>query len=71
MGSQNSEVTEDTRIPIKAVIGLVMVLIPLTAWLLRVEWTVGTKVDKEQYAENMNEIRNDLKAIKNHLKIKE
>jgi len=71
MAPTNMEVTEETRIPIKAVLAIIAVLIPLTAWALRVEWSVGTKVDKEQYVTDMSEIKNDLKALKKHLKVRD
>ena len=65
------EINEDTKVPLKAAIASFFVLMAAVAWGLRLEWNVGTKVAKEAYVEDMNELKSDVKAIKKHLKIKD
>lgn len=70
MGKE-AELSEKTRVPLGVVVGAFILIIPLIAWALRVEWSVSTKVDREQYISDMVELKKDVKDLKRHFKVRE
>lgn len=73
---EEAQINEDTSVPLRFVFALVgcsaavlAVTCGLVLWGARLEAAVATKVPKEQYIQDMVEMKADVKAIKRHLKI--
>ena len=75
---ESGEISDKTRITLGFGAAIIMVLIPLVAWAVRLELSNSSKVSKEQYIQDIAEIKQgidrlqwDAKTIKRHLKIKD
>lgn len=67
----DGQINDKTLIPLSVMAGVVIILIPLVAWAVRLEGKVESKVPKEQYIQDMADLKSDLRSIKTHFHIKE
>lgn len=70
MPTREVEISEGSKLTLSAVVATCMLVATLVAWGARVEFGIQTKVPKEQYFEDMNVIKEDLRDIKKALNIK-
>lgn len=69
--SESGEISERTRITLGAAAGVGVFLGILLIWAIRAESALNSKVDKVNYIEDITVVKQDLKAIKKHLKIED